>query len=256
MITNVTLADIFTALCDLAMPRECIVCGGHLALRERHICIRCLADLPRTYFSNMPHNQMADRFNALVQRDIESGDCRFEEYSYATSLFYYRAQTGYRLITQRLKYHSDYAAGRYFSAMLGREMAASPLYRDVDAVIPVPLHWSRRWSRGHNQAEIIAAELARALGAEMRTDILVRVRRTKTQTKLSVEAKAGNVAGAFRVRSKPDGRKRSVREYSHILLVDDVFTTGATLHSCRRAIRSVCPSPVRISIATLACVGR
>jgi len=197
----------------------------------------------------MPHNQLADRFNSLIQRDIESRGV-FEEYSYASSLFFYRSQTGYRLITQRLKYHSDYAAGRYFASMLGREMASSPIYSDVDAVIPVPLHWTRLWSRGHNQAEIIAAVLAESLEADLRTDILYRVRRTRTQTKLSVEGKAHNVEGAFKVR-----RLKSALEYSHILLVDDVFTTGATLHSCHRALRTVFPPDVRISVATLACVG-
>ncbi|HBH07970.1 MAG TPA: hypothetical protein DDX40_01005 [Rikenellaceae bacterium] len=249
MIGNVTFSDVLTALGDLIMPRECIVCGKSLALRERHLCIGCLADLPRTYFSNMPHNQLADRFNSLIQRDIESRGV-FEEYSYASSLFFYRSQTGYRLITQRLKYHSDYAAGRYFASMLGREMASSPIYSDVDAVIPVPLHWTRLWSRGHNQAEIIAAVLAESLEADLRTDILYRVRRTRTQTKLSVEGKAHNVEGAFKVR-----RLKSALEYSHILLVDDVFTTGATLHSCHRALRTVFPPDVRISVATLACVG-
>lgn len=249
MIRNVTFYDVLTALGDLIMPRECIVCGRPLALRERHLCIGCLADLPRTYFSNMPHNQLADRFNALIQRDLDA-TCVFEEYSYATSLFFYRSQTGYRLITQRLKYHSDYAAGRYFASMLGREMAASPIYSDVDAVIPVPLHWTRLWPRGHNQAEIIAEVLASFLGAEMRTDILYRSRRTRTQTKLSVEGKARNVTGAFQVR-----RIRAFPEYSHILLVDDVFTTGATLRSCQKALRTVFPPPVRISVATLACVG-
>ncbi len=249
MIRNVTFCDVLTALGDLVMPRECIVCGRPLALRERHLCIGCLADLPRTYFSNMPHNQLADRFNSLIQRDLDATG-GFEEYACATSLFFYRSQTGYRLITQRLKYHSDYAAGRYFASMLGREMAASPIYSDVDAVIPVPLHWTRRWSRGHNQAEIIAEVLARDLGAEMRTDILCRARRTRTQTRLSVEGKAHNVEGAFRIR-----RLKAVPEYSHILLVDDVFTTGATLHSCHRALRGVFPPPVRISVAALACVG-
>ena len=249
MIGNVTFNDVLTALGDLVMPRECIVCGRPLAMRERHLCIGCLADLPRTYFSNMPHNQLADRFNALIQRDLDACGV-FEEYSYATSLFFYRSQTGYRLITQRLKYHSDYAAGRYFASMLGLEMAASPMFDDVDAVIPVPLHWTRLWSRGHNQAEIIAEVLAESLDADFRTDILYRARRTRTQTKLSVESKSRNVEGAFKVR-----RQKSALEYSHILLVDDVFTTGATLHSCQRALRSFFSSEVRISVASLACVG-
>ncbi len=249
MIRNVTFYDVLTALGDLMMPRGCIVCGRPLALREKHICIECLADLPRTYFSNMPHNQLADRFNSLIQRDLDATG-GFEEYSRATSLFFYRSQNGYRLITQRLKYHSDYAAGRYFASMLGREMTQSPVYSDVDTVIPVPLHWTRRWSRGHNQAEIIAKILADCLGARMRTDILFRTRRTRTQTRLSVEGKAHNVEDAFQAK-----RPKAAPTPSHILLVDDVFTTGATLRSCQKALRTLFPPPVRISVATLACVG-
>lgn len=72
MTGNFTFTEVFTALGDLLMPRECIVCGRILTLRESHICIDCLADLPRTFFSNMPHNQMADRFNSLIQRDLDA----------------------------------------------------------------------------------------------------------------------------------------------------------------------------------------
>ena len=93
MTGNFTFTEVFTALGDLLMPRECIVCGRILTLRESHICIDCLADLPRTFFSNMPHNQMADRFNLLIQRDLDATG-GFEEYSRATSLFFYRSQTG------------------------------------------------------------------------------------------------------------------------------------------------------------------
>ncbi|MGN1216166.1 MAG: ComF family protein [Candidatus Cryptobacteroides sp.] len=242
--------DASRALLDLAMPRRCIVCHTPLALRENHICLHCLADLPRTYFSICSRNQMADRFNDLIRRSA-GGDEPFSEYSYATSLFFYRSDTGYSLITQRLKYHSDLSAGRYFAAMLGREMKESPVWSDVDALIPVPLHWTRRWSRGYNQAEVIAQELSRCLGVPVRTDLLVRPRRTRTQTKISVSSKATNVRGAFRVRTGAD-----IAGLSHVVIVDDVFTTGATVHSCYLALREVFPSSVRISVATLGCVGQ
>lgn len=250
--------EMVLALGDLLMPRSCIVCGNRLTLRERHLCIACLADLPRTRFSFQLRNQMADRFNALVQQDLQrSSPDVHEEYARATSLFYYRSDTGYRKITQRLKYHSDIPAGRFFSRMLGEEMAASALFRDIDAVIPVPLHWTRRWSRGYNQAEIIACELADRLEASLRTDILFRPSRTRSQAKLSLEEKVRNVSGAFQVRKHVLRQLAGAPEKNpgRILLVDDVFTTGATLYSCFRALRTWLPAYVRIDVATLAYVG-
>ncbi len=134
-------------LLDLILPRACAVCGRTLLMNERYLCPACLADLPRTYFSKMRRNQMADRFNDLVQRSLDSGR---PGYLYATALFFYRSSTGYRDITRNLKYHSNLGIGHYFSQMLGSEMAESGLYSDVDTIIPVPLHWTRNWSRGYN----------------------------------------------------------------------------------------------------------
>lgn len=248
MIFNLTAREWPLALSDLFLPRQCIVCGKPLALRERHICVGCLADMPRTFFSGQRRNQMADRFNALIQRDLDSAI--MVPYSYATALFFYRAGTGYRNITKRLKYHADIGTGRFFSGMLGKEMALSPLYKDVDTIIPVPLHWSRRWSRGYNQAEVIARTLASSLEAEVRLDILYRPGRTRSQARLKIEEKAANVEGAFKMRK---GAKLPTG--SHILLVDDVFTTGATLHSCYKALEEELGSKTRISVATLAYVG-
>lgn len=255
MIENFTLREMASVLLDLFLPRTCPVCGGFLTRKEVSVCAACLADLPRTGFASMRNNQMSDRFNALIQRDLLScpspGGSSFERYVFAAALFFYRPGSGYRRITHRLKYHSDFKTGRYFSRMLGQELARSVLFQDVGAVIPVPLHWSRRWSRGYNQAEIIAQEVALQLGAVLKRDVLVRVRRTKTQTKKSVAEKTANVAGAFKVRNVA-----GLEGVSHILLVDDVFTTGATLYSCYMAIKEGVGSGVRISIATLACVGR
>lgn len=240
MKTDLSFSDFTTGLTDLILPRRCLVCGSALALHERYLCIDCLADLPRTGFSFLSRNQMADRFNSMFQ----DGD-----YCFATALFFYRASTGYRRITQSLKYNADFGAGKYFARKLGEEMASSVLYREVDAVLPVPLHWTRRWSRGYNQAEVIARVLADCLGAELRKDILYRAKRTRSQATLSVGEKGTNVLGAFRVHRN---RIRDVASYSHILLVDDVFTTGATLYSCYSALRPF--TAARISVATLAAV--
>ena len=219
-------------------------------LLERFLCDRCLADLPLTRNACRSRNPMADRYNARIQEHL----VRFEPYAYAAALFYYRYDSGYRNITQVLKYRRDFHAGKHFARMLGRELAASPLFRDADLVIPVPLHWTRKWKRGYNQAEVIARELAKALpSARMRTDILKRGRRTRSQAHLGVGQKQDNVSGAFRLTAA--GRKRlSEGLPHHVLLVDDVFTTGATAGDCHRALREMLPPEVRISAAMLAVV--
>ena len=119
-------------------------------------------------------------------------------------------------------------------------------------IIPVPLHWRRRFVRGYNQAEAIASGLASAMGITLRTDILIRKKRTRTQTKLDIEGKALNVADAFKVNDKvlfPDGLK-------HVVILDDIFTTGSTIGACFFALRQMLPPSVRISAVTLGFVAR
>jgi len=228
--------DAFRALLDLMLPRRCIVCGERLNIRERHCCLACLADLPLTYYWTFPDNPMSVRF--LEGR--------------AAALFFYRSGSGYERITQHLKYEYGRAAGRYFAEMLASRLREGGLFPDVDLVVPVPLHWTRRWKRGYNQAEVIAAVVARELGAPLAARALVRVRRTRTQTAVAVEAKAANVAAAFR----PSRRLRAGPPPRHILLVDDVFTTGATLRECARTLRSALGPDIRISAVTLACIAK
>lgn len=247
---DLKLIDFGVALLDMVMPRRCVVCRGHLQLRERFICTGCLAELPLTHFWTQTHNPMADRFNERVRDSMEAAGSSFEQYAYAAALFFYNSETPYKHIPQHLKYEAGIASGRFFSEMLGRRMAAAEHFSDVDMVVPVPLHWRRRWKRGYNQAEVIADELARSLGASVRSDVLRRSRSTRTQIGVSVEGKSANVSGAFTVR-------RSLAAGPlprHILLVDDTFTTGSTLNACREALREVLPPSVRISIATLAFV--
>ena len=237
-----------SALLDLVLPRVCVVCGRALMPCEKHICLLCAEDLPRTRFAELSHNPMAEKFNAGMSPDV------YEPYAYAAALFHYNADSKYSCITQALKYHRDFGSGRFFARMLGSRLAASELFKGVDLVVPVPLHWTRRWKRGYNQAEIIATELAKALSAPCRTDIMRRGRRTGTQTKLAGEEKAANVAGAFMATEKARVLA-SMGNIRHILLTDDVFTSGATLGECHKALRKVFGPAVRISAATLAYAG-
>ncbi len=287
---------------DIVLPRRCVVCGCRLFLAEEFICLGCLTDMPLTRYWERSRNPMADRFNERIQKRVEglsgaevdlSGsegwECmakRNEHYSYAAALFFYHSEAGYRHIPYQIKYHGNIALGRYFGKMLGQKLAgggekdegggrqtAGPgggVWEDVDMVVPVPLHWARRWKRGYNQAEVIARGVAEAMGVPVRTDILERRRRTRTQVKVGIEEKGRNVSGAFAVseaaqgkfggcaaRAMEDGKGTEDAEcIRHILLVDDVFTTGSTLEACHNALRKVFPPPVRISAVTLGCLER
>ena len=282
------------AVADLFLPRVCVVCGRRLLLNERIICLYCQADIPLTHFWKMKSNAMADRFNAVIQVGLEKaweeedGDylgisdegrdygkrsegsyddsmrpdrfCNmlmrrplnsYERYAFAAALFFYSHEVDFRHILYNLKYEGRTDVGKYFGHQLGVKLGSSAIFMDVDCVMPVPLHWTRKWRRGYNQAEVIAREVADALGARLRCNILVRRRRTRTQTKLDIKGKAINVEGAFTVQLSHE----HLQDIKHILLIDDVFTTGATLHACFVALRTIFPPSVRISVATLAFVG-
>ena len=306
------LFDFIVALGDLFMPRACLACGCRLGMRERHLCLSCAADVPYTRFWLAPHNPLADRFNAVLERHRGTEPM---DYAYAAALLYYKG--AYRAIPRALKYQGDLAAGRHYGALLGRRLAAAPHFADIDLVIPVPLHWTRLRSRGYNQAEVLARALVDAFRAapapgasaappssvserwpvaaghdegaapttvipgapsavipgltrslpEVRTDLLVRARRTRTQTRVSVDQKAQNVASAFQVPARfspwarivstwkgevPESPAEVLASARHILLVDDTFTTGAPLYACYAALRPF--TTARISIATLAAV--
>ena len=262
-ISQISLRSAALSVADLVLPRICVVCGRTLLLGETHLCTPCAADLPRTFFAGQRDNPMAVAFNGLVERELTGSQTPsttyYQPYSYAAALFYYRGDSPYSLIPQALKYGRNFGAGRYFARMLGREMAASPLFADVHAIIPVPLHWLRRWRRGYNQAEVIARGIAEELGVRVLTGVLKRVRRTRTQTRLDAGGRYANVRSAFVADGKTLASTGITADQAgrplHLLLVDDVYTTGATLLACERALRQISHN-ARISVATLSYVGR
>ena len=243
-VTGASLKDFATAVSDLILPRHCFVCGRRLTLRERFLCLECRSDLPYTHFWERTHNPMADKYNARIRPQIPDGV--EEAYGHAAALIYYNEESGYKNIPQALKYRSALGLGREFADKLGERLASSEDFAGVDLVIPVPLHWRRRWGRGYNQAAVIARRVASVLGARCCTTGLRRLRFTRSQTTVGMEKKASNVSDAFRVADRAKAR--------HILLIDDTFTTGSTLAACHKALRMAYPPSVRISVATLSYV--
>jgi len=191
---------------------------------------------------------MSDRFNEAIQRKTPDGGHK-EPYAYACALFFYRYSGGYREITRELKYRGNRGEGRFFARELAGRIKDAGHFSDVDAIVPVPLHPFRLRERGYNQAEVIAREIAAVLGVPCFPQMLERVSRTATQTHLSSVEKEKNVSSAFRYKGK------GKREFRHLLIVDDVFTTGATVNACHRVLRNALGADVRISVATLGCVN-
>jgi len=148
-----------------------------------------------------------------------------------------------RELIHRLKYYGDEPAGRFLGNELGKLVARVDSALDWDAIVPVPLHWTRKWSRGFNQSLILARAVSKSTGLPV-LSALQRTKRTKDQTHLSREERLANVRGAFRVTKDVDGKK--------LLLLDDVTTTGATLEECRRVLAEAGAAQVSAAVVAIA----
>lgn len=224
----------FKKLADMVYPRVCPVCGRELAVDERHICTECLADMPLTYFWQWKDNPA---------EKILWARARFER---VVSLFFYSRDNGYSRLLHKVKYGGDKALGHYLGETLGSLLSRSGFR--ADAVVPVPLHWFRLWKRGYNQAAVISEGISDAMGGlPVLSGALKRIRYSKSQTGKTMGAKWDNVSGAFALGKKSVCRRL---EGLHVLLVDDVLTSGATAEACYNAL---CRIPgIRITYVTIA----
>lgn len=226
-----------SSLKGLFFPRHCIVCDDVLEPGCMHVCPGCMADLPLTYFWDWVQNPQFERVAGRVQ--IES----------AASLFYFRKEAGYSRILYSIKYQGNRRLGQEMGMMLGDRLAESRFFDTVDAVVPVPLHPLRHWRRGYNQAEIIAQGIARAMDRPLVNDVVRRVKRTTTQTRRHAAQKGLNVKDAF-VPNRVVAEKMTDDAVGHILIVDDVLTSGSTLCECAKVLLPY----FKVSIASLAFV--
>jgi ComF family protein len=219
-------------LTELLFPRLCVVCGDRLIEQEQWICLNCLHHIPRTNFHLSADNPVAQIFYGRVP--IE----------YATSFFYFSKGSQYQTLLHSLKYKGMKELGAEIGKHFGIDLMQSPGFSSVDVICPVPLHPSKEKKRGYNQSWWIASGIAKQMNKELDAQNLKRVTATETQTRKSRFERWQNVEGIFEL-SNPE-----TFEGKHILLVDDVVTTGSTLEACAVAIHSA--TNAKVSIATLA----
>ncbi len=222
----------FDNFVNLFYPRLCNACGRPLFRNEEVICTRCLFRLPQTNFHLHKENPVARIFWGRVPL-----------YSATSFLFFNKGGRVQHLI-HRLKYKNQPQIGIYLGKQLGFQLMDSPLFRDVNVIIPVPLHPKKKRIRGYNQSNLIARGLEQSMTAVVQTDNLVRTVHTSSQTKKSRYSRWENVKGIFVIRNpgKLTGK--------HLLLVDDVITTGATLEACSETLLQI--HNVKLSVASLA----
>jgi len=219
-------------LTELLFPRLCVTCGDKLIEQEQWICLHCLHHIPRTNFHLQPENRVAQLFYGRVK--IE----------FATSFFYFSKGSIYQSLLHNLKYKGMKELGEEIGKYFGIDLLQSADFSSVDLICPVPLHPMKEKKRGYNQSWWIASGIATQMQKPLSDNNLKRVTATETQTRKTRFERWQNVEGIFEL-NNPEAFAGK-----HILLVDDVITTGSTLEACAQAILS--KTDARVSIATLA----
>ena len=162
----------------------------------------------------------------------------------ATALFYFHKSGRVQQLLHRLKYKGKEEIGRIFGDWLGAELLESPYFESINVVIPVPIHSKKLKQRGYNQVALFAQQIAKALKASYVDDVLLKSINTKTQVFQSREARFQSVADSFYAQNL------NTIETKHILLVDDIITTGATMEACALVLNP--ENKIRLSVATIA----
>ncbi len=217
---------------DLLSPRFCAICGNRLSISEQSICSVCDLHLPRTHYADCAEdNEMARLLWHLmnIQR--------------AAALFFYQPGSPPSLMIEKLKYGKRPDIAFDLGQLTAREIKSKGFFEGIDFIIPLPLSKKRLRERGYNQSEEIAKGIAEETGLTVRTDIVLRRSFQQSQTKLGKWERNENVKGVFRLIKKEDIVGK------HILIVDDIMTTGASILSCANELEKA--GNLRISVLTL-----
>ncbi|MBT3385620.1 MAG: ComF family protein [Prolixibacteraceae bacterium] len=217
---------------ELFFPSLCISCGDRLISQEKFLCVNCWLDLPVTNFHLNSNNKVAQ---------LLWGRARIEN---ASSFFSYKKGSKYQKLIHFVKYKGLKELGFETGRRFGFVLAESVNFNSVDLIVPVPLHPWKLKKRGYNQSEWIAMGMAESMNKQISSNNLFRKEHTSTQTRKNRFERWQNVEGIFGV-NKPE-------EFSglHILLIDDVITTGSTLEACAFQLLKI--ENTKVSIATLA----
>lgn len=228
--------SIFYDFFSLFFPRVCLACGNTLLKHEEVICTFCALQLPRADFSDYENNPAAMLFAGRV--NIQKASC----------LFLFHKGSRVQHLMHLFKYKGRREIGLYVGAMLVRETRTNGFLNDIDIIIPVPLHPKKLRKRGYNQSEVFAKGISEESGIPYNVKSLVRTYASETQTKKSRFRRWENVKEIFSI------KQSEAIENKHVLLVDDVLTTGATLEACARMLLEV--KGVKVSVASIAYAGR
>jgi ComF family protein len=226
-----TTLMIFQTVINMVLPPLCTACNRLLVNGERILCLKCRYDMPRTRYHSYADNPVARLFWGKIP--VRN----------AASYFRYHTGSRFQNLIHQLKYHGRQEIGTEIGMLMGLEFKGSS-FEDADLILPVPLHRKRQRKRGYNQSDPIARGISKTLGRPFSSGWLERTLSTRTQTDKSRLDRYLNVEGVFSVKYP------ELIAYKHILLVDDVITTGSTLIACAEEILHI--EGTEISIATLA----
>lgn len=222
----------WTRILDFISPRLCVVCGERLSPTERSLCSVCMLHLPRTTYQFSPDdNPMAQLFWHLtpIKR--------------AAALLYYEPHSELARLIYDLKYHDRPDIGEDMGRLMANEMQLAHYFDGIDVLLPVPLSRKRLRQRGYNQSEMLAIGVSDITHLPIVTNALRRKHFVKSQTRLSRHERQENVEDMFELRDS------SQLQGKHVLLIDDICTTGATLIACIDALKNI--PGIRLSVLTL-----
>jgi ComF family protein len=213
-------------------PEVCLCCHKQLTFNELVVCIECRHDLPLTHFCNEKDNAIEQSFYGRIP--VKN----------ATALFYFFKKGNVQELIHALKYKNQQQVGTFLGNWLGDEMVESKRFLNIDCIVPVPLHPKKMKSRGYNQVSTFGKSLSQKLDIPFNETVLKRNLFTNTQSKKLRLSRWQNVSDQFIVEDDFS------LENKHILLIDDIITTGATLEACCKAFEKT--KNIKISIASMA----